>query len=41
MSDIDLTKFEKKMIVRTIKQNDFDEIIALQKLCFPKCQLPV
>lgn len=36
MSDIDLTKFEKKIIVRQIKQNDFNEIIALQKLCFPK-----
>lgn len=35
MPNIDLSRFEKKLIVRTIKEEDFDEIIALQKLCFP------
>ena len=36
MSDLDLSKIEKKIIVRIIRPEDFDEIIALQELCFPK-----
>jgi mRNA-degrading endonuclease RelE of RelBE toxin-antitoxin system len=35
MSTIDLSKFEKKMIIRNIKPDDIDEILALQKLSFP------
>jgi len=31
---IDLSKFERKMIVRNIKEEDISEIIALQKICF-------
>jgi predicted amidohydrolase/ribosomal protein S18 acetylase RimI-like enzyme len=34
MSDLDLSKFEKKIILRPILKEDFDDIIALQKLCF-------
>jgi predicted amidohydrolase/ribosomal protein S18 acetylase RimI-like enzyme len=34
MSDLDLSKFEKKIILRQIETKDFDEIIALQKICF-------
>lgn len=36
MSEYDLSRFESKLIVRNIEANDFDEIIALQKVCFPK-----
>jgi predicted amidohydrolase/ribosomal protein S18 acetylase RimI-like enzyme len=36
MSEHDLSQFESKLIVRNIESKDFDEIIALQKLCFPK-----
>jgi predicted amidohydrolase/GNAT superfamily N-acetyltransferase len=32
---IDLTKFEKRIIMRQIERQDFDEIITLQKVCFP------
>ncbi|ABR47276.1 Nitrilase/cyanide hydratase and apolipoprotein N-acyltransferase [Alkaliphilus metalliredigens QYMF] len=35
MSDLDLSKFENKIILRNIKPGDFDKIIALQKKCFP------
>lgn len=35
MSEYDLSKFENKIIVRNIERKDFDEIIELQKLCFP------
>ncbi|MFC3883892.1 GNAT family N-acetyltransferase [Bacillus songklensis] len=35
MSTIDLSKFEKKIIIRNIEYKDIDEIIELQKLCFP------
>jgi predicted amidohydrolase/ribosomal protein S18 acetylase RimI-like enzyme len=34
MPDIDLTKFEKKIIVRPLQEEDFESIIILQKLCF-------
>ncbi|CAG9621778.1 carbon-nitrogen hydrolase family protein [Sutcliffiella rhizosphaerae] len=35
MSKIDLSKFEKRMIIRNIEMKDIDDIIALQHLCFP------
>lgn len=35
MSDLDLSKFEKKMLIRNIEATDFDELIELQKVCFP------
>lgn len=38
MSDIDLSKFERKLVVRNIERKDFKEIIALQKLCFPNME---
>lgn len=38
MSNLDLAKFEKKIILRRITPKDFDEIIALQKLCFPNME---
>lgn len=34
-SRIDISKFEKKMIIRNIEAKDFDAIIEMQKLCFP------
>lgn len=34
MSNIDLSKFEKKIIIRQIERKDFEDIISLQKLCF-------
>jgi predicted amidohydrolase/GNAT superfamily N-acetyltransferase len=36
MSEYDLTKYEKKIIVRQIEPDDFETIIELQKICFPK-----
>jgi predicted amidohydrolase/ribosomal protein S18 acetylase RimI-like enzyme len=39
MSDkIDISKFEKKMIIRNIEQKDFDAIIEMQKVCFPNME---
>lgn len=35
MTKLDLSKFEKKMIVRNIRHDDIDEIIKLQAICFP------
>jgi predicted amidohydrolase/ribosomal protein S18 acetylase RimI-like enzyme len=35
---IDVSKFEKKMIIRNIKAADFDAIIKMQKLCFPNME---
>ncbi len=35
MSNLDLHKFEKKMMIRNIKHEDIDDIIALQAVCFP------
>ncbi|MBF4695554.1 bifunctional GNAT family N-acetyltransferase/carbon-nitrogen hydrolase family protein [Fusibacter ferrireducens] len=35
MPDLDLSKFEKVVTVRTIQRKDFEAIINLQKLCFP------
>ena len=38
MSDASLSKFEKKVIVRQIEEKDFNAIIELQKMCFPKME---
>ncbi len=38
MSDIDLSRFEKIVNVRTIMRADFEAIISLQKLCFPNME---
>ncbi|MFC4403125.1 GNAT family N-acetyltransferase [Gracilibacillus xinjiangensis] len=35
MSKIELANFEKKIIVRNITSHDFEQIFALQKVCFP------
>lgn len=35
MSETDMTKYEKKIIVRNTRKEDIDEIIALGKICFP------
>lgn len=32
---MDLSRFEKKILLRNIREDDFDAIIELQKLCFP------
>ncbi|SER83526.1 Predicted amidohydrolase [Gracilibacillus ureilyticus] len=38
MSKIELSNFEKKIIVRNITHDDFDQIFALQKVCFPNME---
>lgn len=38
MSKLDLSQFETKMILRQIERRDFDEIIELQKVCFPNME---
>ncbi|MDE5414907.1 bifunctional GNAT family N-acetyltransferase/carbon-nitrogen hydrolase family protein [Alkalihalobacterium chitinilyticum] len=38
MTKIDVSKFEKKIEIRNIMRKDFDEIMALQKLCFPNME---
>lgn len=35
MPDTDMSKYEKKIVIRNIRMEDIDEIIALGKLCFP------
>jgi predicted amidohydrolase/ribosomal protein S18 acetylase RimI-like enzyme len=35
MSPIDVSKFEKKIELRNIRRKDFQEIMALQQVCFP------
>ncbi|MFC7372952.1 GNAT family N-acetyltransferase [Fictibacillus iocasae] len=40
MSDLDVSKFEKKIELRNIEFEDIDEILALQKLCFPNTMEP-
>ncbi|MED3561529.1 GNAT family N-acetyltransferase [Bacillus xiapuensis] len=35
MSDADISKYEKKIIIRNIRVEDIDAIIALGKVCFP------
>ncbi|NQD51984.1 carbon-nitrogen hydrolase, partial [Bacillus altitudinis] len=32
---LDLTRFEKRMVIRNIREEDIDRIIALQEVCFP------
>nr|WP_148296448.1 bifunctional GNAT family N-acetyltransferase/carbon-nitrogen hydrolase family protein [Halalkalibacter hemicellulosilyticus] len=38
VSKIDVSKYEKKMILRNIREGDFLEIIEMQKLCFPNME---
>jgi predicted amidohydrolase/ribosomal protein S18 acetylase RimI-like enzyme len=35
MSTIDLTTFEKNIVVRPLRMDDFDQLVALQLKCFP------
>ncbi|MFD2443001.1 GNAT family N-acetyltransferase [Bacillus sp. CGMCC 1.16607] len=35
MKELDLSKFEKKMVIRNTAYKDIDEIIKLQEVCFP------
>ena len=35
MADMDLSKFEKKIVLRNIEEKDIDEIIELALICFP------
>ncbi|TLS38007.1 bifunctional GNAT family N-acetyltransferase/carbon-nitrogen hydrolase family protein [Pseudalkalibacillus caeni] len=35
MSEVDVSKFEKKIEVRNIKEEDIESILELQKKCFP------
>lgn len=35
MKEIDVSKYEKKIELRHITQDDFQEILTLQKVCFP------
>lgn len=34
MADMDLSKFEKKIVLRNIEEKDIDEIIELALVCF-------
>lgn len=36
--ELDLSSFEKKLEVRNIRREDFDQLIAMQKVCFPKME---
>ncbi|MFJ8265744.1 GNAT family N-acetyltransferase [Peribacillus asahii] len=38
MSETDLSKYEKKIIIRNIQIEDIDEIIELGKVCFPNME---
>ncbi len=39
MSDqIDLSKMEKRIIIRNVEEKDLDEIVALTKTCFPEME---
>jgi predicted amidohydrolase/ribosomal protein S18 acetylase RimI-like enzyme len=38
VSETDMTKYEKKIIVRNTRKEDIDEIIALGKICFPNME---
>ncbi len=39
MSDkIDLSKMEKKIIIRNVEEIDIDDIVKLSKICFPKME---
>ena len=32
---IDLSKLEKKLIIRNMEERDIDEVVELSKICFP------
>ncbi|OIJ21421.1 carbon-nitrogen hydrolase [Anaerobacillus alkalidiazotrophicus] len=38
MKEIDVSKYEKKIELRNIAKNDFQEILQLQKQCFPNME---
>ncbi|WP_233095889.1 bifunctional GNAT family N-acetyltransferase/carbon-nitrogen hydrolase family protein [Alicyclobacillus sp. SO9] len=38
MEKLDVSKFERKIILRNIQESDIDDIIALQQLCFPNME---
>ncbi len=39
MSDkIDLSKMEKKIIIRNVEEKDIDDIVELSKICFPNME---
>ncbi|UFU00405.1 bifunctional GNAT family N-acetyltransferase/carbon-nitrogen hydrolase family protein [Radiobacillus kanasensis] len=38
MAKLDLSQFEKKLIVRNIEEKDINQIIALQLICFPNME---
>ncbi|MBU9720829.1 MULTISPECIES: GNAT family N-acetyltransferase [Bacillaceae] len=38
MNPLDMSKFEKKVIIRNIRHDDIDKIIQLSKICFPKME---
>ncbi|MFY9254018.1 MAG: hypothetical protein WAO83_11230 [Fuerstiella sp.] len=38
MSGLDLKEFEWKTTLRRLTVEDYDELIAMQKLCFPGMQ---
>ncbi|GHI01479.1 bifunctional GNAT family N-acetyltransferase/carbon-nitrogen hydrolase family protein [Neobacillus kokaensis] len=38
MSNTDMSKYEKKIIIRNIRVEDIDNIIALGKICFPNME---
>ncbi|MEH7546013.1 bifunctional GNAT family N-acetyltransferase/carbon-nitrogen hydrolase family protein [Neobacillus vireti] len=38
MTETDVSKYEKKIIIRNIRMEDIDEIIALGKVCFPNME---
>lgn len=40
MSEIDVSKFEKKIELRNIEFEDIDEILKLQQICFPNNMEP-
>jgi predicted amidohydrolase/ribosomal protein S18 acetylase RimI-like enzyme len=35
MSKLDLKQFEQTVIVRTLQLSDYDDVVALQRVCFP------
>jgi predicted amidohydrolase/ribosomal protein S18 acetylase RimI-like enzyme len=38
MTKINLKKFEKNLVVRSLKPTDFDNVVALQRKCFPSME---
>ncbi|MAT37978.1 MAG: carbon-nitrogen hydrolase [Ectothiorhodospiraceae bacterium] len=38
MSVLDLKQFERNIVVRSVEEKDFDDIITMQQLCFPRME---